>query len=162
VILEPEQRREFLLIQLLDADTDVVIKREVQKTCCLLLKRVLMTILALAKGGCAHRPMSCSTYRSPVSPSVIRADEDREGYISTKPNITPVFPFGEDGIRLNDVYRILDESGIGIPKYYEWRSRSGCYFCFFQRKAEWAGLKERHPEQYEQAKAYENIVSFYM
>ena len=87
----------------------------------------------------------------------IRADEDREGYISTKPNITPVFPFREDGIRLNDVYRILEESGIGIPKYYEWRSRSGCYFCFFQRKAEWAGLKERHPDQYEQAKAYEKL-----
>ena len=81
----------------------------------------------------------------------IRADEDREGYISTKPNIKAVFPFREDGIRLNDVYRILEESGLGIPKYYEWRSRSGCYFCFFQRKAEWAGLKERHPEDFERA-----------
>jgi 3'-phosphoadenosine 5'-phosphosulfate sulfotransferase (PAPS reductase)/FAD synthetase len=87
----------------------------------------------------------------------IRADENREGYISTKPNITPVFPFREEGIRLNDVYRILEKSGIGIPKYYDWRSRSGCYFCFFQRKAEWAGLKERHPDQYEQAKAYEKL-----
>ena len=87
----------------------------------------------------------------------IRADEDREGYISTKPNITPVFPFREDGIRLNDVYRILEESGLGIPKYYEWRSRSGCYFCFFQRKAEWASLKERHPEDFERAKAYEKL-----
>jgi 3'-phosphoadenosine 5'-phosphosulfate sulfotransferase (PAPS reductase)/FAD synthetase len=87
----------------------------------------------------------------------IRADENREGYISTKPNITPVFPFREDGIRLNDVYKILEKSGIGIPKYYDWRSRSGCYFCFFQRKAEWAGLKERHPDQYEQAKAYEKL-----
>jgi 3'-phosphoadenosine 5'-phosphosulfate sulfotransferase (PAPS reductase)/FAD synthetase len=29
----------------------------------------------------------------------IRADEDREGYISHKPNITPVYPFKEDGIR---------------------------------------------------------------
>jgi 3'-phosphoadenosine 5'-phosphosulfate sulfotransferase (PAPS reductase)/FAD synthetase len=87
----------------------------------------------------------------------IRADEDRDGYISTKPNITAVFPFREDGIRLNDVYNILEKSGIGIPKYYEWRSRSGCYFCFFQRKAEWAGLKERHPDQFEQAKAYEKL-----
>jgi hypothetical protein len=87
----------------------------------------------------------------------IRADEDREGYISTKPNIKPVFPFREDGIRLNDVYRILEESGLGIPKYYEWRSRSGCYFCFFQRKAEWAGLRERHPDDFERAKAYEKL-----
>lgn len=85
----------------------------------------------------------------------IRADEDREGYISTKPNIRPVFPFKEDGITKADVFRILEESGVGIPSYYEWRSRSGCFFCFFQRKSEWAGLLERHPELYEQAMAYE-------
>ena len=85
----------------------------------------------------------------------IRADEDRDGYVSTKPNITPVFPFKEDGIVKDDVFRILEESGVGVPTYYEWRSRSGCYFCFFQRKMEWVGLKERHPELYEEAKAYE-------
>lgn len=89
----------------------------------------------------------------------IRADEDRDGYISTKPNIKAVFPFKEAGYRLDDVRRILDESGIGLPKYYEWRSRSGCYFCFFQRKAEWAGLLERHPEDFERAKAYEKLNS---
>src|SRR5690554_837627 len=43
----------------------------------------------------------------------IRADENREGYISTKPNITSVFPFKEDGIVKEDVYRILNESGVG-------------------------------------------------
>ena len=87
----------------------------------------------------------------------IRADEDREGYISTKPNIKAVFPFREDGLRLNDIYRLLEESGVGIPKYYEWRSRSGCYFCFFQRKAEWAGLLQRHPEEFAAAMAYEKV-----
>ncbi len=87
----------------------------------------------------------------------IRADEDRSGYISTKPNIKPVYPFKEDGIVEADVFRILDESGLGLPKYYEWRTRSGCYFCFFQRKKEWAGLKERHPELFELAKEYEKF-----
>ena len=87
----------------------------------------------------------------------IRADEDREGYISTKPNITSVFPFKEDGIVKEDVYRILNESGCGLPDYYKWRSRSGCYFCFFQRKSEWVGLKENHPELFEKAKAYEKF-----
>lgn len=85
----------------------------------------------------------------------IRADEDREGYVSTKPNIKAVFPFKEDGITKADVFRILEESGVGIPEYYKWRTRSGCYFCFFQRKSEWAGLLERHPDLYEKAKAYE-------
>lgn len=85
----------------------------------------------------------------------IRADERREGYISTKPNIKPVFPFKEDGITKPDVFRILQESGVGLPEYYSWRTRSGCYFCFFQRKLEWVGLKERHPDLFEKAKAYE-------
>jgi 3'-phosphoadenosine 5'-phosphosulfate sulfotransferase (PAPS reductase)/FAD synthetase len=85
----------------------------------------------------------------------IRADEKREGYVSTKPNIVPVFPFKEDGINKADVLRVLEESGVGLPKYYEWRSRSGCYFCFFQRRSEWVGLKERHPELFELSKRYE-------
>jgi 3'-phosphoadenosine 5'-phosphosulfate sulfotransferase (PAPS reductase)/FAD synthetase len=85
----------------------------------------------------------------------IRADEDREGYLSTKPNITSLFPFKEDGIVKADVYRILDESGVGMPEYYGWRSRSGCYFCFYQRRSEWVGLLENHPDLFEAAKAYE-------
>ena len=85
----------------------------------------------------------------------IRADEDREGYISHKPNIEAVYPFRDDGIAKDEVFSILDDAGTGLPKYYEWRTRSGCYFCFFQRKSEWAGLKERHPDLYEKAKAYE-------
>jgi hypothetical protein len=52
--------------------------------------------------------------------------------------------------------RILDESGIGLPDYYRWRSRSGCFFCFFQRKYEWVKLSEEHPDLFEQAVKYEN------
>jgi 3'-phosphoadenosine 5'-phosphosulfate sulfotransferase (PAPS reductase)/FAD synthetase len=85
----------------------------------------------------------------------IRADENREGYISSKPNIIPVFPLKEAGITLKGVQEILDRSGIGLPKYYEWRSRSGCYFCFFQQRSEWVGLKERHPDLFEKAKTFE-------
>mgnify|MGYP001210680969 FL=1 len=94
-----------------------------------------------------------------ISYVAIRADENRSGYISTKPNITPVFPFKEAGIVKADVFRILEESGLGLPKYYEWRSRSGCYFCFFQRRNEWVGLLERHPDLFEKAKEYEKFDS---
>jgi 3'-phosphoadenosine 5'-phosphosulfate sulfotransferase (PAPS reductase)/FAD synthetase len=87
----------------------------------------------------------------------IRADEDRDGYISTKPNITAVYPFKEHGIVKQDVFRILDDHGLGLPSYYRWRTRSGCYFCFFQRKSEWVGLKENHPDLFELAKRYEKI-----
>lgn len=89
----------------------------------------------------------------------IRADEaSRKGYVSTKPNITSVFPFVEEGIDHDGVLRILDNAGIGLPSYYEWRTRSGCYFCFYQRKAEWVGLAERHPDLFERAMAIENKV----
>ncbi len=86
----------------------------------------------------------------------IRADEPhRKGYISTKPNITARFPFVEDGIRHADVVRILERSKLGLPQYYEWRSRSGCYFCFYQQRREWVGLLEHHPDLFELAKKYE-------
>lgn len=85
----------------------------------------------------------------------IRADENREGYISKNTNITAMYPFKEDGIDRSGVYKILEDSGLGLPKYYEWRSRSGCYFCFFQRSIEWVGLLERHPELFKKAEEFE-------
>ena len=84
----------------------------------------------------------------------IRADENREGYISTKKTIEAVFPFIDDGYVKADIFRLLEDT-VGIPEYYRWRSRSGCYFCFFQRQDEWLGLKENHPELFEKAKQYE-------
>ena len=86
----------------------------------------------------------------------IRADERRSGYISHKPNIAASYPFVEDGIVKADVFRILEDS-VGIPDYYKWRSRSGCYFCFFQRKDEWLGLARNHPDLFERAKEYEKV-----
>ncbi|NJL07066.1 MAG: phosphoadenosine phosphosulfate reductase family protein [Methylacidiphilales bacterium] len=94
----------------------------------------------------------------------IRADEKRSGYVgngkpvllSERPNITPVYPFKDNGITFADVKRILEESGLGAPEYYEWRSRSGCYFCFYQQIGEWQGLRERHPDLFEKAKTYES------
>lgn len=85
----------------------------------------------------------------------IRADEERAGYVSTKDNIKPRFPFMKDGIVKNDVLYILETSGVGMPEYYQWRSRSGCYFCFFQRKYEWVKLAEVHPDLFQKAVQYE-------
>lgn len=91
-----------------------------------------------------------------ISYVAIRADENRVGYISRKPNIKAIYPLKEMGIDKEGVLRILDESGIGLPKYYEWRTRSGCTFCFFQRKYEWVMLAERHPDKFEEAVKYES------
>jgi len=73
---------------------------------------------------------------------------------------------------IDDIFKLLEESGVGIPAYYlpvEFtadidgeikkgtysRSRSGCYFCFFQQKIEWVWLLEQHPELFKKATEYE-------
>ena len=84
----------------------------------------------------------------------IRADEGTRIKISAMKNITAIYPFVSDGIVRQDVFDLLEETS-GIPKYYEWRSRSGCYFCFFQRKKEWLGLRDRHPDLFKKAMEYE-------
>ncbi|MBP1838623.1 phosphoadenosine phosphosulfate reductase family protein [Formosa algae] len=75
-------------------------------------------------------------------------------------------------IGLDDVFQILVESGVGVPAYYKpieyqveidgeiktgtySRSRSGCFFCFYQQKIEWVWLLEQHPELYVKAIEYE-------
>ena len=82
-------------------------------------------------------------------------EEYREGYTSKHDNLKVSLPFRDAGIDKRGVMDILDSSGVGLPKYYDWRSRSGCTFCFFQQKIEWVRLKERHPEAFEEAKQYE-------
>lgn len=93
---------------------------------------------------------------SVVSYVAIRADEEyREGYSSRHENLVVKLPFKEAGIDKIGVLEILENSGLGLPKYYSWRTRSGCTFCFFQQKIEWVRLMEEHPEAFEEAKRYE-------
>lgn len=74
----------------------------------------------------------------------------------------------EDVLIRDDIFKILKESGVGVPAYYNKvefqsegkigeyaRSRSGCFFCFFQQKIEWVWLYEQHPELYQKAMEYE-------
>lgn len=90
----------------------------------------------------------------------IRSDEEyREGYQSRHENLKVKMPFRENGIDKKGVIDILEYSGLGLPDYYKWRSRSGCTFCFFQRKIEWVHLLERHPDAFEEAKSYEKTAT---
>lgn len=89
----------------------------------------------------------------------IRSDESyREGYNSKKENLKVRLPFREEGIDKAGVIELLDSSGVGVPAYYSWRTRSGCTFCFYQQKIEWVRLLERYPEAFEEAKAYEKTA----
>lgn len=75
----------------------------------------------------------------------------------------------EDVLVKADIFQTLRNSGVGVPAYYEQvefevdgkkgsyaRSRSGCYFCFFQQRIEWVWLYEQHPALFKQAMEYEN------
>ena len=91
-----------------------------------------------------------------ISYVAIRGDEEyREGYQSNKNKLLVRLPFKEHGIDKTGVIEILEGSGLGLPDYYDWRTRSGCTFCFFQQKIEWVRLRERHPKAFEEAKQYE-------
>ena len=78
----------------------------------------------------------------------------------------------KDILGIDDIFKLLEESGVGIPAYYlpvEFtanvdgeiktgtysRSRSGCFFCFFQQKIEWVWLLEQHPTLFAKAVEYE-------
>lgn len=80
------------------------------------------------------------------------------------------FPLIEntDVLIKEDIFKLLRESGVGVPAYYDeitfevdgktgtyCRSRSGCYFCFFQQKIEWIWLYEQHPDLYKKAMEFE-------
>lgn len=84
------------------------------------------------------------------------------------------FPLVDDDelVTIDEVFNILKKSGVGIPAYYKpieykveidgviktgkySRSRSGCFFCFYQQKIEWVWLLEQHPRLYSEAMKYE-------
>ena len=88
----------------------------------------------------------------------IRADEPKRikyGKYKDK-RIKEVYPFVDFGWNKKDIINILYEIGIGMPKYYDWSNRSGCYFCPFQTKMNWINLYENHPDLFMKAKRYED------
>lgn len=88
----------------------------------------------------------------------LRADEDRIGYISTKPNIKTRYPLKEASIDFKGVIQILEDSGLGLPTFMKWgRTNSGCTFCFFQTPYEWVKLYETYPDKFEEAMRYETF-----
>lgn len=100
-------------------------------------------------------------------------------------NIVPKYPLRERGITLPLVYLILDGYDLQPPDFFwqrlhdsvlnklpqenllpqleRWqfktlfagRSRSNCYFCFFQRQSEFLWLYEAHPNLFEKARNFE-------
>jgi 3'-phosphoadenosine 5'-phosphosulfate sulfotransferase (PAPS reductase)/FAD synthetase len=88
----------------------------------------------------------------------IRGDEmQRAGYNKYGDNfIQEQYPFVDNSITHADVMDILEKSGVGLPDYYKWSKRSGCYFCPYQSKITWINLYKNHPDLFFKAKAFED------
>jgi 3'-phosphoadenosine 5'-phosphosulfate sulfotransferase (PAPS reductase)/FAD synthetase len=74
----------------------------------------------------------------------------------------------DDLLVRQDIFDIIEDSSISLPSYYlpldytvdgekgkYFRSRSGCFFCFYQQKIEWVWLLETHPALFREAMKYE-------
>jgi 3'-phosphoadenosine 5'-phosphosulfate sulfotransferase (PAPS reductase)/FAD synthetase len=96
-----------------------------------------------------------------VSLAGIRYDEaDRDGITfqySMEKDAKAAFPFVDLKIVKHMVFDILDKS-IGIPATYKYRSRSGCYTCFFQRGAEQVGMLVNDPENFKITEDLEKLT----
>ena len=107
------------------------------------------------------------------------------------PNIIPNYPLKEVGYGIDNVYEVISEVGLKPPTFFwesvfdevclytsvedikqllkvwkidmifSWRTRANCYFCFNQRKYEWVGLLEHHPELFWEAERLEHSESEY-
>lgn len=126
----------------------------------------------------AQTPISKSSYYSKKLNALLEIDIKTFNRVIFEFLKTTDYPVGklddfplidnEDVLVKEDIFRILEESGVGIPAYYNpiefevdgkkgtySRSRSGCYFCFFQQRIEWIWLLEQHPELYKKSMEYE-------
>lgn len=88
----------------------------------------------------------------------IRFDEpNRVGYNPKKKknvNVVAKYPLIEAQMTIDDVHEMLERT-VGLPEYYKWKTRSGCFFCFYQRRVEFAMLYFLYPELFDDAKKYE-------
>ena len=93
----------------------------------------------------------------------IRKDEEhRKGILLIsdleKEFVKPQYPLIENCICKDDVEKILIKNGINYPSYYNYRSRNGCYFCFYQSTKDWINLYKEHPDLFKKASDYEKFT----
>ncbi len=87
--------------------------------------------------------------------SGVRSDEPwRTAF--TLPDAETEMPFVDMGVTRSEVFSHLSAK-FGVPRYYRYRSRSGCDCCFFQRRSEVIGLYQEQPLKFYRASSYEKL-----
>lgn len=87
----------------------------------------------------------------------IRADEDRTGYLTHHPSMATHMPFKDLGMGRDEVYGVCMET-VGLPRFYAFRTRSGCSTCPFQRRSEVLALLRRQPAEFAKGEDYEKLA----
>lgn len=86
----------------------------------------------------------------------IRADEsDRVAF--TIDDCDTEMPFVDLNMRRNEVFQIMAET-IGIPRFYQHRTRSGCTVCMFQRRSELVGLYQYQKIEFYRGMQVEHVT----
>lgn len=86
----------------------------------------------------------------------IRADEEHRATLKPVGDWEYRYPLIEAGMGRKDVEDLCKKYGLLSPAY-EWRTNTSCFCCPFQRKNDWLGLLQNHPDLYAIAEDWENI-----
>ena len=81
----------------------------------------------------------------------IRADEPKRIRDDGK-----LYPLVDAGLNKGDVLALCKKHDLLNP-IYSWRSSCSCFCCPFQRRGDWRGLFEKHPDLFELACHWEDV-----
>ena len=82
----------------------------------------------------------------------ISTDEIKRAVIRTENGIERRYPLIEAEMSRDDCTSLIKRHGLPIP------IKSGCFFCPYQRKAQWQELRRKHPDLYCKAATLEKIT----
>lgn len=85
----------------------------------------------------------------------IRGDESARTAF-TMEGVETHMPFIDLRLNRRDIFQKLRET-VGIPRFYFWKTRSGCLPCPFMRRQEVIGTLQMDPRGFEQGEAYEKL-----
>ena len=85
----------------------------------------------------------------------IRADEPSR-IAFTLDQVETVMPYVDLQMCREDVFAGLQRT-IGIPRFYQRRTRSGCSVCPFKRRSELVGLLQQKPIEFDRGMKYEKL-----
>jgi len=86
----------------------------------------------------------------------IRADEAHRAALRSAGNWTFRYPLVEAGMGRHEVEELCRKYSVLSPTY-QWRTNTSCFCCPFQRKRDWLGLLDKHPDLYALAEDWEGI-----